>query len=64
MSAAKLTEAQRFALLRFENAACVIADETSWSGTTSDMVQIRRSDFNELREALAEYRAALKGGES
>lgn len=55
---------RELALLRFTNAACVIADETTWAGTSSDMVQIRRADFNVLRETLAEYRAVLQKGES
>ena len=59
---AQLKELQRVSRLRLDNAMVVIAEGPTWKGNSSDMVQIRRGDLDELREALAAYRLALRGG--
>ena len=44
---------------QFTNAACIVAEGPEWKGSSSDLVQIRRADLEDLSEKLAKYRRLI-----
>ena len=53
------TKEQEAAFLQFTNAACIVAEGPEWKGSSSDIVQIRRADLEDLSEKLAKYRRLI-----